>query len=191
MPSAARRGKLACMSVAAHGATRPRRRLVAAMLAVATVIGFFACFAVRVNRQALNTDNWTKTSSQVLADPHVQEALSLYLVNELFASAEVPARLQTALPEQLKGLSGPLAAGLRQVANQVVPRLLATTAAQELWRRSNHAAHEQLLRILNGGGTAVSTEGGVVALNLHDLVTELGNRLGVGSQVATAREKLA
>lgn len=179
------------MSVAAHGAPRPHHRLVVATLAVATVIGFFACFAVWVNRQALNTNNWTKTSSQVLADPHVQEALSVYLVNELFSSAEVSGRLQTALPEQLKGLSGPLTAGLRQVANQFVPRLLATSAAQELWRRANHAAHEQLLRILNGGGKAVSTENGVVALNLHELVTELGNRLGVGSQVAAAREKLA
>lgn len=178
------------MSVAAHG-TRPHRRTVAALLAVATVIGFFACFAVWVNRQALNTSNWTNTSTQVLADPHVQEALSAYLVNELFASTDVPARLQTALPEQLRGLSGPLAAGLRQIANQVVPRVLATNAAQELWRRANHAAHEQLLRILNGGGKAVSTEGGVVVLNLHELVTELGNRLGVGSQVAAAREKLA
>lgn len=190
MPNGTRQCKLVCMSVAAH-ATRPHRRLVAATLAVATVIGFFACFAVWVNRQALNTDNWTKTSTQVLADPQVQAALSVYLVNELFASAEVPARLQTALPEQLKGLSGPLAAGLRQVANQFVPRLLATSAAQELWRRANHAAHEQLLRILNGGGKAVSTENGVVALNLHELVTELGNRLGVGAQVAAAREKLA
>lgn len=191
MPSGALQFKLGCMSVAAHGARRPHHRLVVATLAVATVIGFFACFAVWVNRQALNTSNWTKTSSQVLADPHVQAALSVYLVNELFASAEVPARLQTALPEQLKGLSGPLAAGLRQVANQFVPRLLATSAAQELWRRSNKAAHEQLLRILNGGGKAVSTENGVVALNLHELVTELGNRLGVGSQVTAAREKLA
>jgi hypothetical protein len=179
------------MSVAPHRATRPHRRLVPTVLALATVIGFFACFAVWANRQALNTDNWTNTSSKVLADPHVQTALSAYLVNELFTSAEVPGRLQTALPEQLKGLSGPLSAGLRQVANQVVPRLLATSAAEELWRRSNHAAHEQLLRILNGGGKAVSTENGVVALNLHELVTELGNRLGVGSQVAAAREKLA
>lgn len=178
-------------ATAAHGPTRPHRHTVAAMLAVATVIGFLACFAVWVNRQVLNTNNWTNTSSQVLADPHVQEALSAYMVNELFASADVSARLRTALPEQLRGLSGPLTAGLRQVANQVVPRVLATNGAQELWRRANHAAHEQLLRILNGGGKAVSTERGVVTLNLHELVTELGNRLGVGSQVAAAREKLA
>lgn len=182
---------LSCMSTAVHRGVHGHRALVSTLLAVATLIGFVACFAVWVNRQALNTDNWTSTSSRVLADPHVQQALSVYLVNELFASGRVQARVQTALPEQLQGLSGPLTSGVRELANRAVPTLLDAPRVQELWRRANHAAHETLMRILNGGGKVVSTEGGVVALNLHELVTELAAQLGLSSQLAAARSKLS
>ncbi len=169
---------------------RPHRRLVPTLIAVATVIGFFACFAVWVNRQVLSTSNWVKTSSRVIADPKVESALSVYLVNELFKNVNVEERVESALPGQLKGLSGPLSAGLRQIADQAVPKLLATPQVQLLWINANRTAHDQLMRILNGGGKAVSTENGEVALNLRQLVTELGSQLGISSQVNSAREKL-
>lgn len=180
-------------SAPAAGA-QPKRRhrgLVAALLVIATILGFFACFAVWVNRQALNTTHWTNTSSEILANPQVQEALSTYLVNELFTHENVSARLQTALPSQVQGLAGPLSAGLRAVADRVVPKLLASSQVQALWRRSNRAAHRELLTILNGGTKAVSTSGGEVSLNLHELVSELGSQLGLTSQVETARSKLS
>ncbi len=170
---------------------RPHRILVPSLLAVATVLGFFACFAVWVNRQALSTDNWTNTSSRVLEDPHVQEALSTYLVAELFTSINVQEKLRTELPSELKGLSGPLTAGLRQIADRAVPKLLATSRVQATWRRANQVAHRELLTIINGGGKVVSTERGVVALNVHELVTELGKQLGLSSQVETVRGKLS
>ncbi len=182
---------LGVMSAAIQSSLHRHRALVATLLVVATLIGFFACFALWVNRQALNTDNWTSTSSQILGDEHVQQALSVYLVNELFASGEVQARLQSALPEQLQGLSAPLTAGVRQLAERAVPRLLAAPKVQELWRRANHAAHATLMRILNGGGKAVSTEGGAVTLDLHQLLTELAGALGLSSQLASARSKLS
>jgi hypothetical protein len=65
--------------------------LIGALFALGTVIGIVAVLAVWVNRQALNTDNWTETSSQVLADEQVQTALRSYLVAELFKSGEVQA----------------------------------------------------------------------------------------------------
>jgi hypothetical protein len=170
---------------------RPHRYLAGALVTVATIITFFACFAVWANRQALNTDQWTKTSTNLLGDHAVQQALSVYLVNQLFASTNVSERVEHALPGQLKGLSGPVAAGLREVASQAVPELLASPQVQEIWRRANRAAHKQFLVIINGGGKTVSTANGVVVLNLHDLVTQLAAQLGVSSQLAAARSKLA
>ena len=158
--------------------------------ALAALIGFFACFAVWVNRQALNTDNWTKTSSNLLANKQIDEALSVYLVNQLFSSVDVEQELRTALPKEVQGLAGPAATGLRVLANRVVPPLLDTSQVQEAWRRANRTAHKQLLAILNGGGKVVSTEAGEVSLNLHELVTQLAGQLGVQSQVAGVREKL-
>jgi diacylglycerol kinase family enzyme len=144
---------------------RVHRFLVPGLLVLATMIGIAATFAIWVNRQALNTSNWSSTSSKILEDKQVQTALSAYLVHQLFANVDVSAELQTVLPKQLQPLSGPAAAGLQQLAGQLAPKLLASSAVQGAWVQANIAAHKELLRVLNGGGPVVSTQSGVVSLN--------------------------
>jgi cytoskeletal protein RodZ len=61
---------------AAAAPVRHRHRfLIGTLFVVATIVGMVAVLAVWANRQALNADNFTNTSSQVLADQHVQSAL--------------------------------------------------------------------------------------------------------------------
>jgi hypothetical protein len=177
----------------ASGATvakRAHRFLVPVLLVLATIIGIPAAFAVWVNRQALNTSNWSSTSSKVLEDKRVQTALSAYLVHELFNNVNVSADLQKALPTQLQPLAGPAAAGLQQLASTLAPKVLASPQAQAAWVQANTAAHKELLKVLNGGGPVVSTGSGVVTLNLHTLVSQLAATLGVSSQVAALQSKL-
>jgi diacylglycerol kinase family enzyme len=169
---------------------RVHRFLVPGLLVLATVIGIAATFAIWVNRQALNTSNWSSTSSKILEDKQVQTALSAYLVHQLFANVDVSAELQTVLPKQLQPLSGPAAAGLQQLAGQLAPRLLASSAVQGAWVQANIAAHKELLRVLNGGGPVVSTRSGVVSLNLRTLVSQLAATVGLSSQLAAVRSKL-
>ncbi len=169
---------------------RVHRFLVPGLLVLATVVGIAATFAVWVNRQALNTSNWSSTSSKILADKKVQTALSAYLVHELFTNVDVSSELQTVLPRQLQPLAGPAAAGLQQLAGQLAPRLLASPAVQGAWVQANIAAHRELLRVLNGGGPVVSTQSGVVTLNLHTLVSQLAATVGLSSQLAAIRSKL-
>ena len=169
---------------------RAHRFLVPVLLVLATIIGIPAAFAVWVNRQALNTSNWSSTSGKVLQDKKVQTALSAYLVHELFTNVNVSADLQQVLPKQLQPLAGPAAAGLQQLAGQAAPKLLASPQAQALWVQANVAAHKELLQVLNGGGPVVSTKSGVVTLNLHTLVSQLAATLGVSSQVAAVQSKL-
>jgi hypothetical protein len=177
-------------SGAAPVGRRVHRFLVPGLLVVATVIGIGATFAVWVNRQALNTANWSSTSSKILQDKKVQTALSAYLVSELFKNVDVSAELQTVLPKQLQPLAGPAAAGLQQLAGQLAPKLLASSAVQGAWVQANIAAHKELLRVLNGGGPVVSTRSGVVSLNLHALVSQLAATVGLSSQVAAVQSKL-
>jgi hypothetical protein len=172
---------------------RPHRRhrvLVGSLLAVALITGLLAMFAVWANRQALNTDNWTNTSSRLLADKHIQTAVGAYLVDQLFSSVNVAGELQQLLPPQAAALAGPASAGLRELANRAAPQLLARPRVQVAWRNANKAAHKELLSIINGGGPVVSTQGGEVVLNLHTLVDQLAATLGVEQQVAAARSKL-
>jgi len=151
----------------------PRRTAIALILTVATATLVLAIFSLWLERQALNTTNWTATSSQLLADPKIEQAVGNYLVSELFSSADVPAELRRVLPAELKPLAGPAAGGLQLLAARLVPKLLATPAIQDAWRTANRMAHRELLRILNGGGTLISIRGGEVTLNLYPLVFDV------------------
>jgi Short C-terminal domain len=171
-------------------APHSRRWLINAIFACAVVVGVFASLAVWINRQVLDTNSWTNTSSQLLADPKIEAAVGGLLVNELFSSVNVSAEIKSVLPSQVAGLAAPATAGLRALAIQVAPQVLSTATVQDAWRLANRNAQLELLRILNGGSKTVSTNNGVVSLQLHPLLTQLAAQLGLQEQLATARSGL-
>jgi hypothetical protein len=147
---------------------------------LATLITFVAVFSIWVNRQALNTDNWVDTSTNLLQDEEVQARLSNYLAAQLFTDVDVQAELEQTLPPQLAPLAGPAAGALRQLAPQVAQRALETPQFETLWGDANRTAHESLLKILNDEGSAVSTGDGEVTLDLSALLSQIGGQLGGG-----------
>jgi hypothetical protein len=161
------------------------RGVVAALLVVGTLVAFLAIFSIWVNRQALNTDNWVDTSEKLLQDEEVKTQLSNYLADELFANVDVQAELEQTFPPRLAPLAGPAAGALHQLAPQVAERALESSHAESLWSAANRAAHETLLKILNDEGSAVSTDGGEVTLDLKALLSESGGQLAgkLGSKI--------
>jgi Short C-terminal domain len=172
------------------GTRHTRRWTINAIFSLAVVLGVFAVLAVWIHRQVLNTENWTNTSSQLLADPKIQSAVGDLLVSELFSSVDVGAELKSLLPSEVQGLAAPAAAGLRTLAEQIAPRVLATGPVQNAWRLANHSAQLELLRILDGGSKTISTNNGVVALQLRPLLTQLAAQLGLQQQFEAVQSKL-
>lgn len=160
-------------------------RIVAALLVFATVFAVLAIFSTWVNRQALNTDNWVTTSDRILQNEEVKVQLSNYLADQLFTSVDVQAELEQSLPPRLAPLAGPATGALRQLAPKVALRALDSPRAEDLWSTANRGAHQTLLKVLNNEGTAVSTSGGVVTLDLGSLVSESGGQLGVAGKLAS------
>jgi Short C-terminal domain len=158
---------------------RQHRKTVAALLIVATLLSFVAIFSVWINRQALNTDNWVTTSDKVLQNKDVQSQLSIFLADQLFAGVDVQAELQKSLPPRLQPLAGPASGALHQLAPQIAQRALATPQFQTLWSQANRAAHETLLKIVDGSG------GGQVTLDLGSLVKQIGSQLGGSGAIAS------
>jgi hypothetical protein len=169
---------------------RQHRWTVRILLTVAVLTGLVGMFAVWANRQALNTDNWTDTSSKLLADQNIQNAVGAFLVDELFTSVNVQQQLQSVLPPQAQALAGPAAAGLRQLADQRAPKFIARPKVQDAWRNANRVAHKELLTILNDKGKTLTTTNGEVVLNLNVLVSQLAAQLGIQQQVQAAQSKL-
>jgi hypothetical protein len=155
-------------------------RWVAVLVVLGTLVTLVAIFSIWANRQMLNTDNWVGTSSRLLADQKIDEQLSLFIANQVFEHSELEAKLDEALPSKLEPLAGPLAGGLQQLAPQIAERVLEAPRTQELWGAANRAAHEALLKVLDGGGSRVATENGEVTLDLSAIVDQVGGRLGIG-----------
>jgi hypothetical protein len=166
--------------------SKARHRTAAALLVVASLLAFVSLFAVWINRQVLNTDNWTTTSSELLADPVIRDQVGVFLVNELYSNVDVTAQIQAALPDRFKPFAAPAAGALRNFAERAAKDILARPRAQEAWEQANRRAHLQLLKVLDGGGTTVSTEGGTVVLDLKSLLDQLEQRVGIGGRVAAA-----
>ncbi len=158
---------------------RHHRRTVIAILIVATLLGFLSVFAIWVKRQALETNTWTDTSTKLLENHDVQTAVSGFLVDQLYANTDVQAELAKALPPRAQPLAGPVAGGLRELANRVALEALSRPRVQLLWANANRQAHALFLKLINDGGDSLSTTGGAVTLNLGTIVDQLGSQLGV------------
>jgi len=168
------------------GASRARRITVHVLVWATTLLAVVGIFAVWANREVLNPENWSDTSTKLLQDPAIRQATANYLVDQLYKNGEVEERLRARLPSEIKPLAGPLAGGLRTLATEATVRLLASPRVQELWRQANRAADQTLLKVAEGGSGSLKIQGGVVALDMAALVDEIAARLGlpeVGSKL--------
>jgi hypothetical protein len=157
--------------------------LARALVVLASVLACAAILAVWANRQLLNTDNWTRTSTELLEDRVIRDELAVYLVDRLYANVDVASEIREALPERLQPLAGPAAGGLRELAERAAREMLARPRAQALWADANRQAQLTLLTILEGGGPIVSTTGGNVVLDLSALLGQMQERVGVGGRL--------
>jgi hypothetical protein len=164
----------------AKGARPERRGIATALLVAAAVLTFLWALASWADRQLLDTDEWTKTSSEMLESPEIRDALATYMIDELYANVDVEAELRAALPPETQGLAGPAAGGLREFAQRAAERALAGPRFQALWEELNRAAHQRFVAIVEGKSTdTVSTTGGEVTIQLAPLVERVGERIGL------------
>jgi hypothetical protein len=152
----------------------------ATLVVVATILAVVTTMTTWARTQALDTDQWVEVSSELLNEPEVQEALALYLADELFTTIDVAAELESRLPENLAGLAGPLAGALRGPATDGIEQIIASSRFQSVWQTANRVAHEAAVRILRDDTRdSVSTAGGAIVLDLGAAVRNLGEQIGI------------
>ena len=159
-----------------------RRRLPLVLITLGSVLALLAIFAVWANRQLLDTENWTETSSALLEDEAIQGQTAVFLVDELYANVDVEGQLEEALPPRAQSLAAPAAGALKNVAVDAAEGLLARPRAQAQWEEANRRAHSRFVNVIEGGGEVVSTEGGDVTLDLKALLGQTADRVGIGGR---------
>ncbi len=167
----------------AHVMSRNRAIAVWALVVVASLLLLVSSLTIWVKRQALDTDAWTDTSGQLLANDEIRQQLSIYLVDTLFNNSDANARIEQALPPERAALAPVIAGALRNFSVQAADRLLATPQAQKLWEEANRRAHKNLLAVLNGEDVRnFQTANGSVVLDLSPVVEQLRDRLGLSGE---------
>src|ERR1700733_4933781 len=161
------------------GIPQSHRLLVAVLLVLATLAVIVGSFAVWVDRQLLDTSDWTDTSTPLIATPTIRQTVSTFVVDEVFQDTELDRRLGSdPASRRAKRQVKRFAAGL--VAHE-----LATAGGMKTWRVANRRAHAELLRVLNGDHTLVSKRGGDVVLNLGPLVDDVTKGLADEQAITT------
>ena len=162
--------------------SKRRRVAIWALIVLASLIALISVLAVWTDRQMLNNSALNDATKEAIADPAVQDALSVYLVNQLYDNVDVSGQLEQKLPPNVKPLAGPISAALRQPTANGIEFLLGRPRVQQLFVNASAVAHQKLVNVLeNKTGLGISTGSGVVTLDLHELIVELGQELGISS----------
>jgi hypothetical protein len=138
---------------------------------------------VWVKRQILSTPKWVAASDKILAEPKVQEALSTYIVDQIYSNVDVQQELSDKLPEGWKGVAGPLAAGIRTPAATAVEKILSSDQVLKIWHTVNEKAHQTLVNVLEDKTRVGSTKDGQVTLDISEIVRIVGTDLGIPASV--------
>jgi hypothetical protein len=153
------------------------------LVIAATVLAFLAIFTSWVDRQALDTNEWVDTSSKLLEDKAISDAVATYAVDQLYANVDVSSLIKQRLPLPLKPYSAPVSAGVRQFATRAAQQAIQSPRVQQAWKDANRIAHSRLVSILKGNNQAVTSQNGKVVLNLRPLVLQLADRIGLKKQL--------
>jgi hypothetical protein len=142
------------------------------MVVVATLALWIGGFGLWVARQALDTDQWVKTSSELLQDPAIQQAAASYLADQVVAPGATE-RLEQVAP-RAAGVAG---AALGDLAERAALRALRSGRFQELWIDANRRAHQRLIDLIDG-----DQEAGVL-IDLRPLVERVSARVGAAESL--------
>ena len=145
-----------------------------------TLVGVLAVWA---NRQVLNAENWSGTSTALLQDTAIRTEISDYVVAQLYANVNVAGQLKTALPPQLQALAGPVAGGLQNLAQKAAYQLLGHPRVQAAWKAANRITAQQFIDIVEGKSRLVLLNGNAVFLDLRPIAVDLGQQLGLPSSL--------
>ncbi len=163
--------------------SRGRRVSVHLLVILATLFTILAVFASWTREQLLNTDQWTKASAELIANPAIRDQVAIYLVDQLYTNVDVPAEIKSVLPKELQPLAPVAAAGARDLITKAANAALEQPAVQSIWTDVNRLAHEQFVKAIDGGNSYVSTTNGDVTVNLGLILGKVATSVGLPGDI--------
>ena len=154
------------------------------VLVLTTILATVAIFAVWANRQLLNTDNWTETSTKLLQNQAIRDQTATYLTDQLYANVDVQGEIQGFLPTELQPLAAPAAGAVRNVVDDVAGKALRTPPSRRPGPTPTATAHQGLVNVIEDKGTYTTINGNTVDLDLTPILVAIAARVGLPQAVA-------
>jgi len=168
---------------ATTAATGWRRWVPWVLVVLACVIALLAALNVWVKRQALNTNNFTSASSQLVENPDIRNAISVYLVNQLYQNVDVGKAIEDKLPPVAKPLAPTVASALQPALIRSTDTLLGRPRVQQAFENAVRRAHELFIAVLDGKHDLLVSTNGNVVLDLRPILEQLVNQTGIGGRL--------
>jgi hypothetical protein len=159
------------------------RKLVWALVVLASVVLVVSMIANWVQTQVLNSGEFSNSTDKILQNKDVQQQLSIFAVDQLYANVDVQAQIEQRLPPPAQPLAAPVTAATRQLATNVAETALASPQVQALVATAINGAQQRFVSLIENKGQFVSTQGGDVTLEYGSFVADLAARLGVDPSV--------
>jgi hypothetical protein len=159
------------------------RTLVWALVVLASIVLVISMVANWVQTEVLDSGQFSNNTEQILQNKDVQEQLSLFAVDQLYANVDVQAQIEAKLPPPAQPLAAPVTAATRQLATNVAKTALASPRVQQLVATAINGAQQRFVSLIDDKGQFVSTEGGDVTLEYGSFIADVATRLGVDPAV--------
>jgi hypothetical protein len=153
------------------------------LIVIAFVIALVSALNIWVKRQALSDHNWANASSKLLENEDIRNAISVYLVDQLYDNVDVAKALEERLPPATKPLAPTIAGALEPALVQRVNTFLGRPRVQQLWKNANLRAHQLFMALLNGKHNILVSTNGNVVLDLGAILDEIVKETGLGERL--------
>ena len=148
--------------------------ILAVILTIPAVVGHWG------HRTVVDAGRYIETVGPLASSPEVQEAvakaISDAVLERVDTEEQVDGLLGGLFPDSplVKGLSGPISAGINSAITSLIDRFVASEAFQKLWIRLNTELQRGLIAILSGdtNGT-VRLDGDKVVLDISSLLGDV------------------
>jgi len=177
--SAYRRDRASILRVVATPRASARTRAIGfvALVVLGCVLAFVSFIAVWTRSLVLDTNAYVRAVGPLIDQPVLRDELSVRIVDELYSHVDVPGLLRDALPKRGDVLAPTLAQGIHDTSIKLASAALATDAVRRVWENANRIAHDQVVDVLEGKGTILTTAEGEVAVELRPLAQKVRDAL--------------
>jgi len=148
------------------------------MLVVFCLSLVLAVPATWLRNQIRDTDRYLRTVAPLASDPAIRAALTDRVATLISTQLREIVVREGLIDQKILFLSAPLVSTLDDYIHGTVRAFVMSDRFPLIWEQLNRTAHPAVSALVTGGGTALRTNDGRVALDLAPLINQIIKRLG-------------